>query len=106
MSKPKGTFNGGKAYRQPLGFKAMIRERDNYTCQLCGKPGYEVDHIIPYAISGDTRPATSRVLCVKCNRATRLPRKDASLPLNEWYAQIERELRGVPATAPGGIATA
>ena len=73
-------------------FKDHIRRRDNYTCQLCGEPGYEVDHIAPYAISGETKPETSRVLCVKCNRATRLPRKDALLPLAEFYAQIEAEL--------------
>ncbi len=85
-------YNGGKAYRQPLGFKQMIRERDNHTCQICGKPGYEVDHIIPYAISGETRPGMSRVLCVKCNRAMRLPRKDSRLPLSEWYNQNEAEL--------------
>ena len=87
-------YNGGKAYRQPIGFKQMVRERDDYTCQLCGESGYEVDHIIPYAISGETRPETSCVLCVKCNRAVRLPRKDANpfRTLEEWYQYLQSEL--------------
>jgi len=86
-------MRGGKTYSQCKGFKDYIRRRDHYTCQLCGEPGYEVDHIVPFALSGETRPETSRVLCVKCNRSARLPRKDANphKTLDDWYAYLEAE---------------
>ncbi len=85
-------IRGGRAYRQSQHFKETIRERDGHTCQLCGKPGHEVDHIVPYAVSGETTPEGSRVLCVQCNRDTRRTRRDAALPVDEWYASIELEL--------------
>ena len=86
-------IRGGSAYRQSQAFKTEIRERDSYTCQLCGKPGYEVDHIVPYATSKETKPDGVRILCVKCNRATRRERKDANhLEGDAWYQYLEREL--------------
>ena len=88
-----GRIRGGKCYRQGKAYHEYIRKRDNHMCQLCGKPGYDVDHIVPYAISGESRPAGMRVLCHKCNVATRRPRKDARLPYEEWLAHVE-SLRG------------
>ena len=79
-------------YRIKQYHKARIRERDNHTCQLCGEYGHEVDHIIPWTVSHDSNDSNLRVLCVKCNRATRRQRKDSLLPLNKWYEQLEREL--------------
>lgn len=39
-AKPKlGKLRGGTAYRQGKRLHEYIRARDNYTCQLCGKPG-------------------------------------------------------------------
>lgn len=35
--------NGGQAYNQHRSLKEYIRERDNYTCQLCGAEGWIVD---------------------------------------------------------------
>lgn len=68
---------GGRAYRQKQSFKEFIRQRDNYTCQLCGHhPSYEVDHIIPFAEGGLSTPENSRILCSLCNRQTRRTRKD------------------------------
>ncbi len=85
---------GGKTYRQHQSLKAFIRERDNYTCQLCGEEGWIVDHIVPYAISHDSTLSNLRVLCHKCNLATRRPRKDTKRfhTIEEWYSYLEREL--------------
>ena len=82
---------GGKTYSQALSLKNFVRQRDNYTCQLCGGYGDVVDHIIPYAISHDSLLSNLRVLCRRCNLATRRPRKDSALPLAEWFAKLERE---------------
>jgi len=88
----KGLFTGGKAYRQKTALKIHVRERDGYTCQLCGGYGDQVDHIIPHAISGDSTLSNLRVLCRPCNLSTRRERKDAALPYDEWIAWIESEL--------------
>ena len=83
---------GGKAYRQHTSLKNFVRQRDNYTCQLCGGYGDIVDHIIPYAISHDSSLSNLRVLCRRCNLATRRPRESSSLSFNDWWAYIESEL--------------
>ena len=86
------TGNMNTCYRQSQEYKQKIRERDNHTCQLCDEYGHEVDHIIPFVVSHDSSHDNLRVLCVKCNRAIRRERYDASLPLDQWYAYIEAQL--------------
>ena len=54
--------------------RRSIMERDNYTCQMCGKympdeVGLHIDHIIPVALGGKTVPSNLQVLCSKCNGA-------------------------------------
>ena len=49
-----------------------IMERDNYTCQICGKympdeVGLHIDHIIPISKGGKSIPSNLQVLCSKCN---------------------------------------
>ena len=49
-----------------------IIERDNYTCQICGKympdeVGLHVDHIIPIKKGGKSVASNLQVLCDKCN---------------------------------------
>lgn len=49
-----------------------IMERDNYTCQICGKYmpeeiGLQIDHIIPVSKGGKTVRSNLRVLCSKCS---------------------------------------
>ena len=52
--------------------KRQIKERDNYTCQMCGKympdeVGLHVDHIVPVSRGGKSVPNNLQVLCDKCN---------------------------------------
>lgn len=52
--------------------RESIAERDNYTCQMCGKympdgVGLQIDHIIPIAKGGKSVPSNLQVLCSKCN---------------------------------------
>lgn len=52
-----------------------VKERDDYTCQQCGKRGGELhaDHIVPMAIApADVKwdLSNGRTLCVACHRQT------------------------------------
>lgn len=52
--------------------RTQIMERDNYTCQFCGKympdgVGLQIDHIVPVSKGGKTIPSNLQVLCSKCN---------------------------------------
>ncbi len=49
-----------------------IKQRDNFTCQFCGKympdeVGLHIDHIIPIAQGGKSVESNLQVLCSKCN---------------------------------------
>ena len=46
-----------------------IRERDGYTCQMCGMEGNSVDHIIPRSAGGTDDEWNLQCLCTKCNSA-------------------------------------
>ena len=59
-------MKGGRAYNQQGALKAMVRWRDNFTCQLCGGFGWDVDHIIPWQESHDSSLGNLRVLCHRC----------------------------------------
>ena len=78
----------------PYWLKKKIAERDNYTCQICGKIGeksdcgsaieyiktgdydrswlqpirFEIDHIVPEFIGGKTVESNLQLACRKCNR--------------------------------------
>ncbi len=86
----------GLTFRQQTEYKESIRKRDNYTCQLCGNPGYDVDHIIPFQISHDSSPSNLRVLCHPCNligrRSTLSEGKKRSIPIKEWGDYLRGEL--------------
>ncbi|MGV0364308.1 HNH endonuclease [Corynebacterium kroppenstedtii] len=51
----------------PRHLRTHIRQRDHYTCQVCGAPGKEVDHIIPTSQGGTHHPTNLRVLCRTCH---------------------------------------
>ncbi len=88
-----GKKTGGRWYSQHINVKRYIRERDNYTCQLCGAEGWIVDHIIPYAVSHDSTIDNLRVLCHACNLKARRQRVDTRLPVADWYRQIQHQLQ-------------
>ena len=83
---------GGRCYRQSQSLKGFIRERDNYTCQLCGKKGWIVDHIIPWRVSHDSHIANLRVLCHACNLSLRQQRKRKMIPAPEWDNYLKTEI--------------
>jgi len=41
----------------------FVRRRDKWTCQMCGRPGREVDHIVEVADGGLSVPENLWVLC-------------------------------------------
>lgn len=89
-------YSLGLNYRQQHRYKDHIRKRDNYTCQLCGRPGYDVGHIKPFDISYDSTPSNLRVLCHPCNLRGRrfMPPKGmvTRVPFNQWEDYIRQEL--------------
>jgi len=70
--------------------KQQVRERDHYTCQICGEWGNVVDHINPLRISHDSSLENLRVLCQYCNIITRMKRRDARLDFEAW-SQLLKE---------------
>lgn len=90
-------YNYSGKYQDQTLYKTAIRERDDYTCQLCGTyPSFDVDHIIPYHISHDNSESNLRVLCHKCNligRRYNLPEGSTRTVLFEQYEDyLRREL--------------
>ena len=73
-------------------YKDKIRDRDNHTCQLCGKSGHDVDHIIPWYISHDNSESNLRVLCHRCNVTLRRKQPPTTVPYSSYYGYIESEL--------------
>lgn len=52
--------------------RRKVMERDNYTCQCCGKympdeVGLQIDHVVPVSKGGKTVLSNLQVLCSKCN---------------------------------------
>jgi 5-methylcytosine-specific restriction protein A len=45
--------------------------RDRYTCQVCGDPATQVDHVVPVAHGGDNSLANARGVCASCNNERR-----------------------------------
>ena len=72
-------WKGGKSFEPyPLGwtrlFKEQIRQRDNYTCQLCGVPEVECCkrlhvHHIDY-VKENIKPKNLISLCASCHSKT------------------------------------
>ncbi|MDE1871184.1 MAG: HNH endonuclease [Candidatus Micrarchaeota archaeon] len=52
-----------------------VARRDNYLCQICGKPvldkEIEFDHKIPWSRGGPTEESNIRLTCEKCNNKKR-----------------------------------
>lgn len=62
--------------------RLKIMERDNYTCQNCGKympdrVGLQIDHIVPVARGGKSVESNLQVLCSRCNGSKGVKEPDA-----------------------------
>jgi len=86
---------GYTGHQNRSGYKDKIRERDNHTCQLCGGPGHDVDHIIPWRISHDNSATNLRVLCHPCNVSLRRKPPAKTIPFDEYRAYLVAELAAV-----------
>ena len=85
---------GGSHYSQSKGLKDQVRRKFNHTCQICGRPGNDVDHIIPWAESHDSTLSNLRVLCHSCNCWLRNYKpKRKNLPLNQWFDWLDEEIK-------------
>ena len=60
--------------------RSSIFERDEYTCQYCGKKGgrLECDHIHPFSLGGQSVPENLVTACMSCNRSK------GAKTLSEW----------------------
>ena len=72
-----GKTEAGKLFRNRIEYKRWrkaVFERDNYTCQLCGKRGgnLQADHIKSFAYFPEHRLEieNGRTLCISCHRKT------------------------------------
>ena len=69
--------------------KSRVARRDNYICQICGKPlketEIEFDHIIPISKGGSSEESNIRVTCIKCNREKGNKIYDVVADLNEFF---------------------
>lgn len=82
-------WRGGWSYRDyprtfNESFKEMIRERDRWSCMLCGRPGNEVHHI-DY-VKANTTPENCVTLCKSCHSRTGFNRE-------QWTAALRRLMR-------------
>jgi 5-methylcytosine-specific restriction endonuclease McrA len=70
MAAPDRRFTaerlGSAAWRE---LRLEILERDGWTCQVCGGPATQVDHVIPRVQGGASVPENLRAACAACNQA-------------------------------------
>gem|GEM_PF-1920176 len=52
------------AYRY---IRLKVLARDHYTCYWCGRPGFTMDHVIPWSKGGRTTMANCICACEECN---------------------------------------
>lgn len=72
--------------------RELIMQRDNFTCQICGKHmpdevGLQIDHIVPVSKGGKTIPSNLRVLCSKCNGS-----KSDKMPIYDIKSRNNRRI--------------
>lgn len=63
--------NNGKYSKRRLRLRFLIFERDNFTCQYCGRKAPEVilqiDHIFPKSKGGESLSENYKTACKDCN---------------------------------------
>ena len=103
-------MNGGYPRSEralPEQLRRFVLERDRHTCQRCGGPGHQVDHIRLRGVNRNlNHPLNLQVLCASCHRDKTLsdirlisPRDDPELwqRLRNKSAELERRVRADPA---------
>ena len=103
--------NGQKEYYKkaniPIELVRQVSKRDGKVCQICGKVGiedahfkhyviektesgkeisFEIDHIIPEYLGGETKLDNLRLVCRKCNRQKGIKDAPAELQRNSGVA--------------------
>ena len=82
-------MNTNTCYRQSTEYKKRIREKFNYTCQLCGVPQVEcVFPLVPHHIDYDKAnclPSNLITLCNSCNSKVNFNR-------DEWQVYFSDKL--------------
>lgn len=60
-----GTGGRGGSTRAHRTWRLKVLNRDNWTCQQCGRPANEADHILPYHLRPDLEhdPDNGQALC-------------------------------------------
>ena len=89
-------FHGGLDQRLWKRARRATLERDNWTCQTCGKYGNECDHIQPLHQGGAWYALSNlQILCRICHiEKTRAENMTVDYGREEWrklVAQMERE---------------
>ena len=71
----KSSFTKRQRSKMTSSLREYIKQRDHYTCQICGDSVYknpdiilEIDHIIPVSKGGETVEYNLQTLCRTCNR--------------------------------------
>jgi 5-methylcytosine-specific restriction endonuclease McrA len=87
-------------------YREFILNRDERTCQVCGGPGTQVDHIRLRGVNGNiNHPRNLQVLCAPCHRAKTLDdirtisqREDPVLfeQLAAKSSELDRRVRAEP----------
>ena len=87
-------------------YREFILNRDDHTCQVCGGPGTQVDHIRLRGVNGNiNHPRNLQVLCAPCHRAKTLDdirtigqREDPALfeQLAAKSRELDRRVRAEP----------
>lgn len=79
--------------------RRCILRRDKYTCQLCHKPGYEVDHIIELADGGSFHEWSNlRCLCESCHKTKTILMRKARAEAKKCLKIMQKEGQAVLAT--------
>lgn len=63
--------------------RALILERDNYVCWMCGGKATQVDHLVPVPLGTDA-PENLAAACLPCNLRKKDKYTDVPLLTVDW----------------------
>lgn len=85
----------------PVDLRIRIKQRDEFACRWCGKPGQECHHIHYRSEGGANEPSNLILLCMSCH-AKAHSSKEAYKPLllaTIWMHYVEGKVLTVPSVA-------